>query len=259
MTSTQYTHFFLFDLDDTLYARSDPFLRAFREKISDRGDYDPDALYRSFLARGHDLFEDAMNGRIPMNDMYIYRICSAAASQGIEVTAEEALAFQENYTWQMNHLQLAGPIREMLDTLSRLPVFLGIVTNGPSARQRMKYHNLGLHRWIPEDHLLASGDIGVSKPDPEIFARASDKWHLDAEKTIYVGDNYVHDIQCSAAAGWHSVWYDQLRVSCRPDFTKPPLTLAIVYSDQDLRDVVISSAVSQEESVSGKASSSARP
>ena len=95
MTSTQYTHFFLFDLDDTLYARSDPFLRAFREKISDRGDYDPDALYRSFLARGHDLFEDAMNGRIPMNDMYIYRICSAAASQGIEVTAE-GLAFQEN-------------------------------------------------------------------------------------------------------------------------------------------------------------------
>ena len=239
MTSAPYKLFFLFDMDDTLYARSDPFLRAFRQTISDSGDYDPNALYRSFLARGHDLFEDAMSGRIPMNEMYIYRIRTAAASHGITVTDEQALVFQENYTWQMNHLRLGEPVRNMLEELSAMPVFLGIVTNGPSARQRMKYHSLGLSRWIRDDHLLASGDIGISKPNPEIFTLAAEKWQLDPARTVYVGDNYVHDIQCSAAAGWHSIWYDQLQISCTPDFEMPSMTLSIVYSEQDMSDAVL--------------------
>lgn len=221
----------LFDLDDTLYARQDPFCRAFRTAFGPGGELFPvlpaslaaeakagtglwaesddgplSAVYRSFLRHGYDVFEDGMTGRITMEQMYIARIKRTTEELGFTLTDEQGLAFQAQYVYALEHLQTGPVIAAMLDYCVEKGCFLGLITNGKSGHQRMKYHAMELSRWIPEDHVLASGDVGINKPDPDIMRVAESRWNLVPEETWYVGDHYDHDILCAARVGWHTLW-----------------------------------------------------
>ncbi len=201
---------FIFDIDDTMYDRLTPFRLAFEKQFGAQ----PDtarlrSLFHAFIRRGNEVFEDAMSQRITMEEMYVFRITQALADFGYTVSRQEALDFQAAYGWQQQHIRLSSPLTEMLERCHKAGAFLGVITNGPSAHQRQKCHALGLERWIGEDHILASGDIGINKPDPGIFQEAAKRWHLIPEKTWYVGDSYEHDIVSAAAAGWHTIWLDR--------------------------------------------------
>ena len=65
-----------------------------------------------------------------------------------------------------------------------------------------------LPRWIPEEHIVVSGDIGVSKPDLEAFRIYERKCCVRPENTVMVGDNLAADIQGAEAAGWNALWVD---------------------------------------------------
>jgi putative hydrolase of the HAD superfamily len=65
----------------------------------------------------------------------------------------------------------------------------------------------GLHRILAElglaplfDAVVASADIGVEKPDPQIFRVALDRLGVDASRALHVGDEPV-DEQGARAAG----------------------------------------------------------
>jgi putative hydrolase of the HAD superfamily len=48
---------------------------------------------------------------------------------------------------------------------------------------------------------LASGEVGVSKPDPGIFFAAMERLGATAEESLYVGDNYWADVVGAKRAG----------------------------------------------------------
>ena len=58
---------------------------------------------------------------------------------------------------------MPGPRRS-----SRLP--LGVISNGASDHQRQKMRSLGVMRWVSEEHVVISGDIGMPKPEPALYA-----------------------------------------------------------------------------------------
>lgn len=203
----------IFDVDDTLYHRQDPFSLAFDRLFPDFPAPDYCRLFKNFLKYGNALFEDAMAGRIPMEEMYKKRIQQTLAEEQTVITDSEALQFQAAYLWEQEHIRLHPAYEKMLDCCLAHSVFLAIITNGPSRHQRVKYHALGLSRWIPEDAVLASGDIGINKPDLRIFHTAQKRWNLDLSQTLYVGDSYEHDILSAKAAGWHTLWLDRNRHS----------------------------------------------
>ena len=203
----------IFDIDDTLYHRQDPFTLAFDKLFPDLSVIDRSQLFKQFLKHGNALFEDSMTGRIPMDEMYIKRFQMALADFRISVTEQEALEFQSAYLWEQEHIKLHPAYIEMLDCCREHSVFLGIITNGPSKHQRLKYHALGLTGWIPEEAVIASGDVGISKPNAEIFRIAEKKWNLELSQAFYVGDSYEHDILSSKSVGWHTIWLDRSRQS----------------------------------------------
>jgi putative hydrolase of the HAD superfamily len=57
--------------------------------------------------------------------------------------------------------------------------------------------------------IIASTEVGVLKPDPEIFRLALEKVGLDAEDSIYVGDAYYPDIVGATSAGLTPVLIDR--------------------------------------------------
>ena len=63
------------------------------------------------------------------------------------------------------------------------------------------------------DEIIVSGDVGVEKPDREIFALMEEKLGFTPGEMLYVGDNPYNDVDGAAAAGWRTVWVRSTRVS----------------------------------------------
>lgn len=86
-------------------------------------------------------------------------------------------------------------------------VRLCMVTNGDRDLQRRKAAGSGL---IPLfDQVVISGELGVGKPEPEIFEYAMGLIGTQPEETVMVGDSLARDIAGGAAAGIRTVWLDR--------------------------------------------------
>ena len=55
---------------------------------------------------------------------------------------------------------------------------------------------------------VSSAEVGVSKPNPEIFEAALNKAGVEAKSCIHVGDDYEDDIVGANNAGIASIWLD---------------------------------------------------
>jgi len=84
---------------------------------------------------------------------------------------------------------------------------LGLITNRVNVE---RFHELldQMSLWSHFDLVLASGEIGVAKPDPQIFAIALDRIGASAEESIYIGDNYWADVVGARRAGVTPVLLD---------------------------------------------------
>lgn len=84
---------------------------------------------------------------------------------------------------------------------------LGVVTNGAADDQRQKLAWFDLERRF--DPIVISGEIGVAKPDPAIFAVALDRLSVRAADVWHVGDSLRADVAGAQAAGITAVWLNR--------------------------------------------------
>jgi putative hydrolase of the HAD superfamily len=91
---------------------------------------------------------------------------------------------------------------------------LGVVTNGEREPQQAKLATIGLREYFPT--VVASGEVGVAKPDAEIFVLACERLGVEREQTAHVGDRLDLDAEGAAAAGLHGIWLDRRGVAPGP-------------------------------------------
>lgn len=84
---------------------------------------------------------------------------------------------------------------------------LGIITNGEGEPQRAKLEAIGLSDRFPV--FVASAEVGMSKPDPEIFLLACERLGVEPSAAAHVGDRLDLDAQGAAGAGLLGVWLDR--------------------------------------------------
>lgn len=58
------------------------------------------------------------------------------------------------------------------------------------------------------DTTLASGEVGISKPEPGVFHAALDRIGARADESVYIGDNYWADVVGARRAGVMPILYD---------------------------------------------------
>lgn len=63
---------------------------------------------------------------------------------------------------------------------------------------------LGLLEWVAD--IVTSVDVGWRKPHPELFAAAVERGGVHAGHAVYVGDNWVADIEGAEAAGLAAIY-----------------------------------------------------
>ena len=82
---------------------------------------------------------------------------------------------------------------------------MGVVSNNLFPQMlRASIERLGLKSFF--DTIVASGDVGVRKPAPEIFQTALSHLGCQAEETMFVGDRFEEDIEGAKNVGMTTVW-----------------------------------------------------
>jgi HAD superfamily hydrolase (TIGR01549 family) len=196
----------LFDLDDTLIDRGAAFT-AWAEEFAAAHHLDDGAVAFMVVTDAHHCG--------PM-DGFFATIC---ATFGL---AEAPGVMWAQYRRRMP--ELASCRSEDVDALRRLRQGgwrVGIVTNGMTDNQLAKIRNTGLSDVV--DACGISDELGVRKPDPEIFRLVADRCGGNLDQGGWmIGDDLDLDIAGGRAAGLRTIWVRPRRRPQPPSFAGPP-------------------------------------
>ncbi len=227
----------LFDIDDTLYDQVVPFGKAVQKVFPGLTGVPYETLFQRRAYHSEVSFRMALNQGMTMEEMYRYRVQKTFAEFGVEVSDDEAMAFQEAYEQSQKQLELSEKMEHLLSYCREQGVILGIISNGPAEHQMEKARTMGMDRWIPEEWTVVSGAVGIVKPDLRIFRLAQQRMGLDPATMDlwFVGDSFANDIAGAAGAGWKTIWLNR-RGKSRPDGgVVPDITVS---SDGELYEAV---------------------
>lgn len=219
----------LFDLDDTLMAHTRAVDEAIeRARAAAGGAFAADdaaTVQRRWRELEEVHYTRYLTGELTYLGQRIWRARDLLAPYGIEVDDAEALAWFEAYlVGYRDAWRLFDDVLPALDALDRFGVRYGIITNGDLAFQTDKLTRIGL--WDRLDltpvradgsvdeparkgRVIASGELGVTKPDVAIFAAAARAFGVAPAQCAYVGDRVRTDAVGAHDAGMFGIWLDR--------------------------------------------------
>ncbi|MFM0590310.1 HAD family hydrolase [Streptococcus suis] len=197
----------IFDVDDTLYDQIQPFERALERHIEvAREQIAP--LYLFFRRYADEVFEATAIGKMSLKDSHIYRMKHALADFGYQVSDATALAIQIDYDYFQGQIELSPVFPEIFSWCQAQGIAMGIITNGPYRHQLRKIRTMGLVNWFELEHVLISGQVGITKPNPAIFQLMEERLGMSGEDICYLGDSFENDVVGAKAANWKAIWFN---------------------------------------------------
>jgi putative hydrolase of the HAD superfamily len=121
------------------------------------------------------------------------------------------------------------PFRDVPDVLARIrektDLRVGVITEGLEVKQAEKLVRLGVIPWIDRDAIFISDQIGISKPNRKLYARACAAVGVEPAEAMYVGDHPVNDVAPAKALGmvavrhrWQGAKHALDEGAVRPDY-----------------------------------------
>ena len=215
-----------FDVDDTLYDLADPYKRAVGEFFGEGHGLPLDELFVRSRIRSDEAYELVIAGKQPVEYMHVYRVQKAFGDFGVEVSREDALAFQRTYEKCQGSIALSPGMEALIETCRDYGWTVGIISNGDSDHQWAKVSALRIPDLVPMDRIVISGDIGYCKPDVEIFRCAERKLGAVPQDCWFVGDTYDCDVVGAIRAGWHNVWFNRRGRTLDSDMPAPDIEVS---------------------------------
>lgn len=196
-----------FDLDDTLFDVKKSIHNAigeFKESFEELKSYSTDDLFKVWEQIEAEQYKRYLGGEIDFSTLKTERIKHFFKYYDIELDEESSKTIADQYynAYQRNWT-LFEETTEVLENL-RKDYSLAILSNGDSTQQRKKLAVTGLEKYF--DNVFISGEVGINKPNKEIFEYACNKMNIDPKNGIMVGDNFNADIKGSSAVGMKSIW-----------------------------------------------------
>ena len=193
----------LWDLDDTLYSRTEAARRAFPgmlkellyidrsdEFIKEAVDFVLSKAYRSSVT-SEDAFSVLVE-KYPTDKPYVH-------SDIVDYYFDHIGEYAEVYPEQL----------AVLKKLREIGVKTAMVTNISSERayaQWKKIDNIGVKALF--DTIIFSGDVGIHKPDRRIFDHAAELLGVSNDQCVFVGDDPTVDVEGALNADMEVVWID---------------------------------------------------
>jgi HAD superfamily hydrolase (TIGR01549 family) len=207
----------LFDMDDTVFDHSltcraalarlrsrHPFLR--RTALDEQW-----RSYGELLTTTH---RPVMLGQRSSEDARRERFVRLAARAGRRIGDSEAENLSRAYRTYYQELRRSVPGAPAAVRRWHQRARVAIVTNNTAEEQEEKLRFLGLEDAV--DHLVASAEAGVAKPDPRIFEIALDRAGVGPGEAVMIGDSWSSDVVGARRAGIRPVWFNRFRIP-RPE------------------------------------------
>ena len=196
----------VFDLDHTLLDSDGSEQLAFAETLHSIGVEEPEQHLKTYQRINVALWKRVEQGELSPNDVKVMRFTQLLERLDIEEDPE--LLGDRYLTGLGNNGELYPQARELLDALDGHR--LGLVTNGIGSVQRRRLERLDLDRYF--SGVAISGEVGVAKPDPQIFSHLKfADWA--PEQTVIIGDSLTSDIAAGHNASIATCWYNPSRTA----------------------------------------------
>lgn len=213
----------IFDIDDTLFDRRRAQREAIRLIVADYPDLFAglgiETITRAFLDADRaavDQFDGGADStvlRLGKNRVFL-------ATLGLD----ESFAGAINDTYLEKYPTINAPVpnaKMVVQTLREQGVRVGIISNSLPDMQHKKMRAMGIETWF--ECVLLSEDVGIRKPEPQIFWMAAGLLGVFPEQCLYVGDSFRNDVVGAYNAGMPGCWYNPLnepapRTYIVPDF-----------------------------------------
>ena len=208
-SALKYKHVF-FDLDRTLWdfdAAAEVAFERIYEKYNLKSLGIPSAheFHEVYHPLNERLWELYREDKITKADLNRTRFLKPLEHYGIH-DVELADHLSEDYVyWSPRIVRLVPGTIELLDYL-KPKYHLHLITNGFQEVQHTKLSGSGLKPYF--ETLTVSEEVGVKKPNPEIFNYALRKAHATAEESIVIGDEMAVDIDGAKAAGIDQIFFN---------------------------------------------------
>ncbi|TXI92655.1 MAG: noncanonical pyrimidine nucleotidase, YjjG family [Neisseriales bacterium] len=185
----------LFDLDDTLLdfvSAEKKTLRYIHQEYY--SNYEFETFRKTYQTINNSLWERVGSGQgsILPADVRYRRFIDLHVTLNIDLNHEVIAHSFENYLGQ-NTGWIDG-VENVVDLLAKKGYRLGIITNGLTTVQYLKYKTNSLQQWF--ECFVVSDEVGVAKPGREIFEIAFEKMDLKKhilDEVLYVGDSLASD------------------------------------------------------------------
>ena len=208
-SALKYKHLF-FDLDRTLWDFDAAAEVAF-ERIYEK--YDLKSLGIPSAHEFHEVYHPLNEqlwvlyraDQITKDDLNRTRFLKPLEHYGIHDIALADHLSEDYVYWSPRIVRLVPGTMELLDYL-KPKYHLHLITNGFQEVQHTKLSGSGLEPYF--ETLTVSEEVGVKKPNPEIFYYALRKAHATAEESLVVGDEMAVDIDGARAAGIDQIFFN---------------------------------------------------
>jgi len=195
----------LFDIDDTLYSTTQ-FARSARRNA-----------VRAMIAAGLDVPEEVVLKELDEvllefssnydhhYDQLLRRLRprSLQRTNPALVVAAGVAAYHDT---KFRELKPFDDVIPLLSALRAAGVVTGIITHGWTTKQSEKIVRLGLLPHLEPRAVFISEQLGISKPNPKIYALALRDLELEAPEAMYVGDSPSHDVTPPKSLGMKATW-----------------------------------------------------
>jgi putative hydrolase of the HAD superfamily len=225
---------FILDADNTLF----DFDRAER-----------DALGEALLASGYETFPEAAFCHYHRINEELWKLFERGAMVQDQLRVERFRRLVDVIPPPARGIRAADPAiigKHYIEALSEkgyllegaLPVLekmsaaapLLLLSNGIAPVQRRRIKRSGIARYFRD--ILISGEVGLAKPDPGIFALAIERLQCRKDRILCVGDSPSSDIRGGNLAGIDTCWFAQPGAEY-PMHEPPPL-----FRISDLRELL---------------------
>lgn len=113
-------------------------------------------------------------------------------------------------------VDLVPSVAEVLESLSK-KYTLAVISNAMSDAPRRAIKRSGLEKYL--EAVVISRDLGIRKPDPEIFRFTLKNLGIESCEAIHVGDSLDDDVQGAKNAGMGAIWIERPseEINVQPD------------------------------------------
>ncbi|MEF3351827.1 HAD family hydrolase [Paenibacillus sp. GYB006] len=198
-----------FDLDETLFdfkAAEYLAVNNFFTQCIEQSNQHADDFYQLWCEVGKTHFDRFLRGELTFEQQKIERIQELFHRSGLQISDVHAQEYFQIYLNRFEENWKA--FDDVIPTLAALSNHrLGIITNGDSAQQRQKLEKIGIMDYFQV--IVAAGDIGISKPNTEIFEYACRLAEENPADCYYVGDNMDSDIIPCEKIKMRGIWLNR--------------------------------------------------